>query len=139
MKRQKYDFELIPPGNPRIEKTLNSKDRYLALGKLPRIPGLCKWCFKRPNKTFRHQYCSEDCQLSAEIFCYPQGSLSRSYLFQKQNGICAHCPYEFKGNDSEVDHVQPIFKGGTALGSANHQLLCKVCHLKKTIEERKVE
>lgn len=133
-----YSFKLIPPGNPRITETLASKDRYLALGMLPRIKGVCKWCFKNPNMSHRHKYCSEDCQLSAQIFCYPQGSLSRAYLMKKQNKKCAHCPHIFKTpNESEVDHINPIFKGGTALGSENHQLLCKACHLKKTIAERR--
>jgi hypothetical protein len=32
----------------------------------------------------------------------------------------------------EVDHVIPIYKGGTSLGLDNHQALCNSCHKAKT-------
>ena len=134
---KQLQFTLVPPGNPKISSALNPKDRYLAISKLPRIKGLCKWCFAKPNMSHRHLYCSQDCQLSAQIYCYPQGSLSRAYLHRRQDGVCAHCDHVFESrHDSEVDHINPIFKGGAALGSENHQLLCKVCHLRKTVSER---
>ena len=35
----------------------------------------------------------------------------------------------------EVDHIIPLFKGGTDTDD-NRQPLCKQCHQKKSIEER---
>lgn len=37
-----------------------------------------------------------------------------------------------EGHGPEVDHVLAISKGGTSLGLENHQILCKLCHRKKT-------
>lgn len=41
------------------------------------------------------------------------------------------------GDRWEVDHVIPLFKGGRGIGFENIQVICKPCHLKKTIQERK--
>lgn len=38
-------------------------------------------------------------------------------------------PKEFR---PEVDHIIPVYKGGTTLGIDNHQCLCYTCHKKKT-------
>jgi 5-methylcytosine-specific restriction endonuclease McrA len=37
-----------------------------------------------------------------------------------------------KERSPEVDHVIPIYKGGSSLGIDNHQLLCYTCHKRKT-------
>jgi 5-methylcytosine-specific restriction endonuclease McrA len=132
------DFTPVTPGNPKIESIKNNKDRYTALSLLPMMKWTCKWCFKNRVKTHRHHYCSKDCSISAQIFCYPQGPLSRYFLRVKQNEECACCGKTFgKKERGEVDHIIPIFKGGQALGTENLQLLCQECHLSKTINERK--
>jgi len=41
------------------------------------------------------------------------------------------------GDIWEVDHIQPIFKGGQSLGLGNLQTVCKSCHKQKSIKERK--
>lgn len=132
------DFTPVPSGNPKIESIKDSKDRYTALSLLPMAKWTCKWCFKNRIKTHRHHYCSSDCSISAQIYCYPQGPLSRFFLRVKQDEKCAKCSKKFsKKERGEVDHIIPIFKGGSALGTENLQLLCKECHLDKTINERK--
>ena len=35
----------------------------------------------------------------------------------------------------EVDHIQPLDKGGAAFDSANLQTLCRTCHRQKTARE----
>lgn len=35
----------------------------------------------------------------------------------------------------EVDHIVPIYKGGTALGLDNHQCICYSCHKGKTSKD----
>ena len=35
----------------------------------------------------------------------------------------------------EVDHIQPIYKGGEIYSLDNLQTLCKNCHLSKTLRE----
>lgn len=37
-----------------------------------------------------------------------------------------------KANKPEIDHIIPIYKGGTSLGLENHKILCSACHLNKT-------
>lgn len=39
------------------------------------------------------------------------------------------CVQAFK---PEVDHIEPIYKGGQSLGFDNHQAICYSCHKKKT-------
>lgn len=41
------------------------------------------------------------------------------------------------GHIWQVDHVVPIFRGGSGIGLENVQVLCVKCHTKKTIRERK--
>lgn len=40
-----------------------------------------------------------------------------------------NCPKE---RAPEVDHIIPIYKGGTSLGFSNHQGICFTCHKTKT-------
>jgi len=61
---------------------------------------------------------------------------------------CAHCLHEFPAKDVEVDHIDPvvstsdgfmdwnIFIDRLYCPKENLQVLCKVCHKKKTKEER---
>lgn len=138
-------FLPVAPGNPKIKDLVNHRARYFSLSDLPRMQGICKWCYYQATKTNKQFYCSTECQLSAELFCYPQGIWTRKFLMKRQDDKCAHCPVVFgksKGDDgftlwSEIDHIIPIFKGGTALGSENLQLLCGKCHAKKTREEKR--
>lgn len=37
----------------------------------------------------------------------------------------------------EVDHIIPIFKGGTSIGLDNHQVICYTCHKRKTAADFK--
>lgn len=37
----------------------------------------------------------------------------------------------------EVDHIIPIFKGGTSIGLDNHQVICNACHKLKTAADFK--
>lgn len=37
-----------------------------------------------------------------------------------------------------LDHIFPIYLGGEVFEKSNHQLLCRSCHLKKTIFDKKV-
>ena len=137
-------FEPVIPLNPKIKELIAHNSRYFSLSDLPRMKGICKWCYINPTKSSRHLYCSDACHLSAEIFCYPQRIWSRRFLLTRQNNKCPMCDndYGYLGKDNftesfEVDHIIPISKGGTALGSENHQLICYPCHKIKTSKERR--
>lgn len=41
------------------------------------------------------------------------------------------------GSIWEVDHIEPIFKGGIGIGFDNIQVVCKACHKQKSIAERR--
>ena len=43
-----------------------------------------------------------------------------------------HCEKKFK---PEVDHIVPIYKGGTSIGLDNHQAICYTCHKAKTSKD----
>lgn len=47
--------------------------------------------------------------------------------------ICRRVVSEF-----EIDHIVPLFAGGSEC-DANRQLLCRPCHVKKTLEEDKLK
>jgi len=63
---------------------------------------------------------------------------------------CASCHEEFTSKDVEVDHISPVVSVGDGFidwnvfierlfcSIENLQVLCKVCHKKKTKEERKL-
>src|ERR1700693_3398144 len=40
-----------------------------------------------------------------------------------------------KERKPEIDHVVPIYKGGTSLGISNHQIVCYACHKIKTAQD----
>jgi 5-methylcytosine-specific restriction endonuclease McrA len=40
-----------------------------------------------------------------------------------------------KDRRPEVDHIVPIYKGGTPLGIDNHQAICYTCHKSKTSKD----
>lgn len=42
-----------------------------------------------------------------------------------------------KAHQPEVDHIEPIYKGGCSLGLENHQVICYTCHKKKTSKDLK--
>lgn len=136
-------FQPVPTGHPKVKELLETSVRYIPLEDLDRKRNLCKWCWKESTPTYRHKYCSDECRLSAEIFCYPQQQLSKLFHLTQQDGLCANCEREFgkvyegRKLEMELDHCVPIFKGGQSLGHENHQLLCKECHKIKSIEERK--
>lgn len=41
------------------------------------------------------------------------------------------------GDVWQVDHITPVFKGGKGIGFDNVQVVCKSCHILKSIEERR--
>ena len=41
-----------------------------------------------------------------------------------------------KAGRLEVDHIQPLFKGGEMYALDNCQTLCRGCHIAKTVAER---
>lgn len=51
----------------------------------------------------------------------------------------AYCCYKcgLIGGYLELDHIVPVHKGGGSCWLNNYQLLCKSCHLEKSIAERK--
>jgi len=125
--------------------------------------GLCGWCERGKLPTFRHKYCSPTCNKSAEIYCYPQSLISRGFhLIEYQAGACRGCGtyygdeilaniednsrggkykvgyawavYGIKG--LEVDHIIPVIDGGFGIGIRNHQVLCSICHRRKSASEQ---
>lgn len=65
----------------------------------------------------------------AEYAKYPQHVLGGVYDWM----LVKRLKYKAeKKHAPEVDHIVPIYKGGTSLGLENHQAICYTCHKSKT-------
>lgn len=54
----------------------------------------------------------------------------------KAGPITYHSLGDNTGDVWQVDHIIPLHKGGDGIGLENIQVVCKSCHLRKTIYER---
>ena len=61
-------------------------------------------------------------------------TLARDIIGARQSWSCAHC-IKLLTPGYEIDHINPLFKGGTN-DESNLQALCRNCHGIKTILER---
>lgn len=95
-------FDYVPPGAAALaflEKNLGV--RFLPLGRLPqpRSPsGLkqCAWCNSGKTLKGHRKYCTDACQRSAYLYCYPQSVESKAWRFiMLQNCICPSCGEDF--------------------------------------------
>ncbi len=149
-----------PAKNPKVEElTKSHRERSINLdcikpikieidGKSKRY---CCWCTEGQLHHGAQRYCSESCKMSATAWAYPQKEEALYILLKKQDNKCNICQYQWSiSGDSywqkmkrlkrnalperkpEVDHIIPIYKGGTALGLANHQVICFTCHKAKS-------
>lgn len=76
---------------------------------------------------------------SKRLKLMPGFSESKRKLLNKQKGICPLCSGTFwYGDEMEIDHIVPIFKGGQRT-STNIQLVHKHCHHRKTSKDRLVD
>ncbi len=60
----------------------------------------------------------------------------RNKLWEKQKGKCARCKKKLDPHNYHIDHKKPVALGGKTTLS-NLQLLCPLCHMKKTAEDRR--
>ena len=58
----------------------------------------------------------------------------KKYIASSQKWSCAHCQ-QMLDNTYEVDHVIPLYKGGTN-ELTNLEALCRNCHGKKTFKDK---
>jgi 5-methylcytosine-specific restriction protein A len=58
----------------------------------------------------------------------------KKYIASSQKWNCAHCQ-QILDNTYEVDHVIPLYKGGTN-DLTNLEALCRNCHGKKTFKDK---
>jgi 5-methylcytosine-specific restriction enzyme A len=63
-------------------------------------------------------------------------SKRRMRILSRDSFLCNHCSQPFPESNLEVDHIIPLVQGGSD-DDCNLQTLCKPCHLKKTVAERK--
>jgi 5-methylcytosine-specific restriction enzyme A len=106
--------------------------------------GRCRWCGElvRPP---RRTWCSEACV--REWTVRTSGSFVRSYVWERDQGVCAECGADTSemrrlrdGTEYRVglqgewdaDHIVPVWKGGGLAGLDGYQTLCKTCHSAKT-------
>ena len=58
---------------------------------------------------------------------------ARLQVLSRADYRCAKC----RGYGNEVDHIQPLQKGGATYDPANLQVLCAECHRTKTSRENR--
>ena len=76
---------------------------------------------------------------SKRLKVMPGFSESKRKLLNKQKGVCPLCLGSFwYGDEIEIDHIIPIFKGGQRI-SANIQLVHRHCHHRKTSKDKLVD
>ena len=95
--------------------------------------GLCKVCAKPKSEfeKYMRKYCSIKCNLEFQK-CFVGWEALRKKLIQK-NPFCARC----RNKDRlEVDHIMPIALKGDMWSENNLQVLCSLCHIKKTAKDR---
>lgn len=115
---------------------------------MPKIPTACQFpaC---PKVSWKGHYCTEhatsinktnretretnDATLreSQEFYQSTRWRKLRNW-FIKQNPICLHCGRPAQ----EIDHIQPIRQGGSAMSVDNLQSLCTSCHAIKSNKEK---
>lgn len=158
----------IPCDNPLVKELMNysHERRYYWMSEFKPSSRdgkrYCAWCNQKETKSGRHKYCSDECQLSCDLFCTPCGYNGFGYLFNLQKGHCRICNHDWvqyydtdfyikryidgKGWFNpfhikhmvpyeflpEMDHIEPVAMGGPVLGHDNIQLICKSCHKIKT-------
>jgi len=110
------------------------------------LKGFCLWCGNELSGRQR-SYCCGSCSYDFQTAHRSLGISSVRLLMHKCNDFkCVKCGEVFfmaspagvriPMYSGEVDHVRPLFKGGSDHWE-NLQLLCKQCHRIKTSEERK--
>lgn len=121
----------------------------------------CGEKLKSNHHATRYCSSTELCRMSAYRWANPQCFESMFYLLSLQNFKCMDCYYSYKNffiekglisthdqiniekfkkikkkipsdRRPEVDHIKAIVNGGLSLGLDNHQILCCLCHKKKT-------
>jgi hypothetical protein len=116
---------------------INKYNRYqvgLTLNHLyPTLNGVCACgCGNKLSKN-RKKWFSNDCRDKSFInFAIIKGdnSIIRQEIYSRDKGFCRGCGVE--SNAWEVDHILPVFLGGSACGLSNLQTLCIDCHKQKT-------
>ena len=123
------------------------------LGKKPRTDKICKvsWCSSVVDKDEHHATCY--CTVHKQFRRYGSNAPTRPWLFYKVERVangelkCECCGYDPKESYPDrdlktltalldVDHIDSNLKG-TEEGEqpSNYQLLCKHCHILKSIDE----
>lgn len=145
--------------NPVVLELIKShKERSINLDNLRPIKlengiKMCAWCTQNKLSHGNQKYCCVDCRESAMAWAYPQKEEALYFLLERQGwqcNVCRHAYPKYTGTGSklysmrrlkraslperkpEVDHIIPIYKGGSSIGLENHQALCYTCHKAKT-------
>jgi len=102
--------------------------------------GICACgCEKELNKRQR-KWASEICRTNAYIqFSIIKGDnvIIRQEVYKRDQGFCYNCGVF--DEEWQVDHINPVIKGGSACTLENLQTLCLNCHKDKnhTVSHRK--
>lgn len=92
-------MRLVECGNPAVKELLSHTKRSAPKDFFQPIirdsTKYCAWCNKNPIPEKKRKYCSDECNYSCEVFCYPQTSTGLFHLLERQNLKCNSCNYDW--------------------------------------------
>ena len=95
--------------------------------------GFCDCGCGRKLDSRKKRWASFECQNTALInFWIIKGNTNiiRQCIFEIEGGYCRKCG--IYSDNWHVDHIYPVFLGGSACGLENLQTICTDCHKEKT-------
>lgn len=98
--------------------------------------GLCDCGCGKELDGKKKRWATYECQSKALFnFWIVKGDTDfiRQTIFESEGGYCRNCGVQ--SENWHVDHVLPVFLGGSACGLDNLQTLCVDCHKEKTYTE----
>lgn len=99
--------------------------------------GLCRVCGEQVVDG-RWAYCSERCrELASQLQAHFLWDAVRDRIIRRDDRTCQACGEQHPPRRLEVDHVQPLSKGGHPFDDGNLQTLCEGCHAEKTAEQNR--
>jgi len=96
---------------------------------------ICRWC-RGPVVYPRRTFCGDVCVHEWKIRSSPE--YVREQVKKRDKGICRLCGANVVKSRRkwEADHIVPVADGCGECGLDNYRLLCRVCHLRVTLEWR---
>ena len=82
-----------------------------------------------------HQHRKRSTYAQNKLYSTKRWRKYRMALISKQGGKCVECGDTPESHKLHIDHIKPLADGGEPYDEQNLQILCVICHGKKTAKE----